>query len=91
MFIPEEEHDCNSIVQLVHLVEIGHFVYIAEIDDGEVFDLVGDACCVHETLISFSLPTTLHYTTLHGSGAVTHDRESHPVSYNQGPNLDRSG
>lgn len=43
MFIPEEEHDGDGVVQLIHLVEIRHFVDIAKIDDSEVFDLVSDS------------------------------------------------
>lgn len=42
MFIAEEEHDCAGVVQLVHLVEVGHFFDVADVDDGEVFDFVGD-------------------------------------------------
>lgn len=40
MFVPEEEHDCHRIVELVHLVEVGYLVDVAEVDDGEVFDFV---------------------------------------------------
>lgn len=43
MFISKEEHDRHWVVQLVHLVEVGDLVDIAEVDDGEVFDAVGNA------------------------------------------------
>ena len=43
VFVAEEEHDGHRVVELVHLVEVGNLVDIAEVDDGKVFDLVGDA------------------------------------------------
>jgi hypothetical protein len=43
VFVAEEEHDCHRVVELVHLLEVGHFVKIAEVDDGEVFDPLGDS------------------------------------------------
>lgn len=42
MLVPEEEHDCHGIVELVHLLEVGDLVEIADVDDGEVFDFIGD-------------------------------------------------
>lgn len=42
MFIPKEEHDGARVVEFVHLLEIGHLVQIAEVDDGKVLDAVGD-------------------------------------------------
>ncbi len=43
MFIPKEEHHRNRIVQFIHLIKVRNLVDVAEVDDGEVFDLVGDA------------------------------------------------
>lgn len=43
VFVAEEEHDGHGIVQLVHLVEVGHLIQIADVDDCEVLDTVGDA------------------------------------------------
>jgi hypothetical protein len=43
VFVAEEEHDGHGIVELVHLVEIGDLVQIADVDDGEVLYAVGDA------------------------------------------------
>jgi len=43
VFVPEEEHDCHGIVKLVHLVEIGDLVEIANVDNSEILDSVGDA------------------------------------------------
>lgn len=42
MFIPEEEHDCAWVVEFVHLIEVGHFFDVADVDDSEVFDAVGN-------------------------------------------------
>lgn len=42
MFVAEEEHDSARVVQLVHGVEVGHAVYIADVDDGEIFNALGD-------------------------------------------------
>lgn len=38
----EKEHDGARIVQLVHCVEVGHAVDIADVNDSEVFDALGD-------------------------------------------------
>jgi hypothetical protein len=43
VFIPEEEHKCHRIVQLVHLVEVLDLFQVADVDDGEVLDAVCDA------------------------------------------------
>lgn len=43
MFVAEEEHDGHWVVEFVHLLEIGHLVQVAEVDDGEVLDALGDA------------------------------------------------
>lgn len=42
MFIPKEEHDGARVVEFVHLLEVGHLVQIAEVDDGKVLDAIGD-------------------------------------------------
>jgi len=43
VLVAEEEHDGERVVELVHLVEVGHLVDVAEVDHGKVLDLVGDA------------------------------------------------
>lgn len=43
MLIAEEKHDRHGIVELVHLVEVGDLVDVADVDYGEVLDAVGDA------------------------------------------------
>jgi len=43
MFIAEEEHEGNRVVKFVHLFEVGDLIEIADIDDGEVLDAVGNA------------------------------------------------
>ena len=42
MFVPEEEHECHRLVQFVHLVKILYLFQVADVDDGEVLDAVGD-------------------------------------------------
>lgn len=42
MLVAEEEHECHCVVQFVHLLKVGNLVKIADIDDGEVLDAVGD-------------------------------------------------
>ncbi len=42
MLVAEEEHEGDGVVELVHLLEVGHLVEVADVDDGEVLDAVGD-------------------------------------------------
>lgn len=42
MFIAKEEHDRHRVVQLVHAVELGHLVDVAQVHDREVLDLLRD-------------------------------------------------
>lgn len=42
VFVAEEEHQGDRIVEFVHLFEVGYLIKIANIDDGEVFDSVGN-------------------------------------------------
>lgn len=42
MLVAEEEHDGAWVVELVHLVEVGDLVDVADVDGGEGLDLVGD-------------------------------------------------
>lgn len=42
VFISKEEHDGARVVELVHLLEIGHLVQIAEVNYGKVLDTVGN-------------------------------------------------
>lgn len=43
VLVAEEEHERHAVVEFVHLLEVGHLVEIADVDDGEVLDAVGDA------------------------------------------------
>ena len=43
VLVSEEEHEGALVVELVHLVEVGHLIDVAEVDDGEVLHLIGDA------------------------------------------------
>jgi len=42
VLVAEEEHEGNSVVKFVHLLEIGNLIEIADVDDSKVFDLVSD-------------------------------------------------
>ena len=41
MLIAEEEHKRNRVIEFVHLLEVGHLIQIADVEDGEVFNAVG--------------------------------------------------
>ncbi len=41
VLVPEEEHDRAGVVQLVHLVEVGHLSDVHKINDSEVLHLFG--------------------------------------------------
>ncbi len=42
MLVAEKEHERDWVIELVHLLEIGDLVQIADVEDGEVLDTVGD-------------------------------------------------
>jgi hypothetical protein len=42
VLVAEEPHDGAGVVQLVHLVEVGHLVNVAQVDDAEILDALGD-------------------------------------------------
>ena len=42
VLVAEEEHEGDGIVEFVHLLEVGDLVEVADVDDGEVLDAVGD-------------------------------------------------
>lgn len=39
--LPEEEHDGAGVVQLVHLVEVGHFGDVHQVNDSKILYLSG--------------------------------------------------
>jgi len=43
MLIPEEKHEGHWVVEFVHLLEVRYLVEVADVEDGKVFDPVGDA------------------------------------------------
>lgn len=43
MFVSKEEHEGNGIVEFVHLLEVGDLIEVADVDNGEVLDTIGDA------------------------------------------------
>ena len=77
MFIAEEEHEGDRVVEFVHLLEVGDLIEVADVDDGEVLDAISDAL---EQLAGI------------GSGyRSTNGKGLHLVACNQDPNHDRSG
>lgn len=42
VLVPKEEHDGARVVEFVHLLEVGHLVEIADVDDGKVPDAIRD-------------------------------------------------
>lgn len=42
MLVSEEEHQGDRIVEFVHLLEVGDLIEVADINDGEILDSVGD-------------------------------------------------
>lgn len=43
MFVSEEEHEGDWIIKFIHLFKVGNLVEIANVDNGEVLDTIGDA------------------------------------------------
>lgn len=43
MFISEEEHERHRVVEFVHLLEVGHLIEIAYVENCKVFDSVGNS------------------------------------------------
>lgn len=46
MLIPEEEHDCARVVQLVHGLEVGDLIEVANVYHGKILDAVGHPACL---------------------------------------------
>ena len=42
MLIAKEKHKRDRVVELVHLLEVGDLIQIADIEDSEILDAVGD-------------------------------------------------
>lgn len=55
MFVSEEEHERYWVVEFVHLLEVGHLIEIAYVEDCKVFDSVGDSFLVEERRRGVSL------------------------------------
>lgn len=43
VLVSEEEHQGHRVVEFVHLFEIGHLVQVADVDNGKIFDAVGNS------------------------------------------------
>lgn len=66
VFISKEEHDGDRIVELIHFVEIRNLRDVDEIDDSEVFYLVGDLVKRLQTPIIIPLPLKCSQRRDHG-------------------------
>jgi len=42
MLVSKEEHECDGIVEFVHLLEVRNLIEIADVDDGKVLDSICD-------------------------------------------------
>lgn len=42
MFVSEEEHESDWVVEFVHLLEVGDLIKVADVDDGKILDAIGD-------------------------------------------------
>ena len=43
VLVPEEEHECHTVVQFIHLVKVFHLFQITDVNDSKVLDAVCDA------------------------------------------------
>jgi hypothetical protein len=43
VLVAEEEHEGDGIIEFIHLLKIGNLVEVADVDDGEVLNTVGDS------------------------------------------------
>lgn len=83
MLIAEEEHECDRIVEFVHLFEIGDLVEVADVEDGKIFDSVGDSWVF--------VSNAFEERRLKSWGMmVAYGRELHPGACSRRPNPDRS-
>ena len=53
MFVAEEEHEGNGIVKFIHLFKVGNLIEIADVDDGEILDPIGDT--VEDLILSHAI------------------------------------
>ncbi len=42
VFVAEEEHKGNGVVEFVHLLEVGDLIEVADVDNSKVLDALGD-------------------------------------------------
>lgn len=43
VFVAEEEHECDGVIKFIHLFKVGNLIEVADVDDSEVLDTVGDS------------------------------------------------
>ena len=86
MLVAEKEHERDRIVEFVHLFEIGHLIEVANVEDGEVFDSVGDSW----RLLAILLKTGRRFDIFAEDGD-TYCKGPHPGACSRHPSLDQSG
>jgi len=88
VLIAEEEHQRHRVVELVHLLEVGDLVQVADVEDGEVFDAVGDSCFGGG--VSWDEKIGAKSNGRPGE-AEAYCRGPHPGACSRRPSLDQSG
>jgi hypothetical protein len=70
MFIPEKEHDGTRIVKFIHLVKVGDFIDVDQVENGKVFAFIGDAVkdfvLFHAFFIPVAAETDDYYAVVFG-------------------------
>jgi hypothetical protein len=51
VLVPEKEHDCAWVVQLIHGIEVWHLRDIHYVNDSKVLDVLSDTCRHVSTLV----------------------------------------
>ena len=73
---PKEEHDRARIVELVHLVEVGHRGDVDEVADAKVLDLFGDGeeglVHLHAVLVPVVTEPDEHHLVLLAEDRLVH-------------------
>jgi hypothetical protein len=42
VLVAEEEHEGDRVVEFIHLFKVGNLIQVADVDDCEVLDTIGD-------------------------------------------------
>jgi hypothetical protein len=78
MFVSEEKHEGDWVIEFIHLLEVWDLVEIADVDDGEVLNTISDTW---EELVGVNGEVN----------GESYDRGLHLVACSRGPSRDQSG